>query len=140
MGQSKDFLDDNYALERLKSEYNKYKTLYVSFDFDNTIFDNHNLGLINTVKIIELLQKAKKAKFKLILYTICKNDSNLNFKLAFCKIFGIEPDYVNESPLLADVSRNKKPFYNILLDDRAGLGSSYRILNSLINSLPRSND
>ena len=40
------------------------------------------------------------------------------------------PDYINESPLLPGT---KKPFFNILLDDRAGLESAYLVLKHVVN-------
>lgn len=54
----------------------------------------------------------------------------LQWKVGFCKHFGIEPDYVNESPLLKGT---KKPFFNLLLDDRAGLQSAYVILKNVLD-------
>ena len=38
--------------------------------------------------------------------------------------------FVNTSPIF---SRSRKPYYNILLDDRAGLEESYNILKQVID-------
>ena len=40
---------------------------------------------------------------------------------------------MNESPLLGGVTT--KPFFNLLLDDRAGLESAYDLLKTLIKSI-----
>lgn len=53
-----------------------------------------------------------------------------NGKTDYCKHFGIEPDYVNESPL---IKGTKKPFFNLLLDDRAGLKEAYTLLIKIID-------
>lgn len=44
--------------------------------------------------------------------------------------YAIEPDYVNESPL---IKGTKKPFFNLLLDDRAGLEETYTLLIKVID-------
>ena len=54
----------------------------------------------------------------------------LKWKIDYCKHFGIEPDYVNESPL---IKGTKKPFFNLLLDDRAGLEEAYTLLVNVID-------
>lgn len=48
--------------------------------------------------------------------------------LEYCKHYGIRVDYVNESPIM----KTRKPYYNILLDDRAGLQESFGVLDTLI--------
>lgn len=119
---------DKGAVERLKKEYETHSKLVVGFDFDNTIFDVHNNGG-NYSYIISLLQQCKKLEFTLCLYTAELREDWLKWKVDYCKHFGIEPDYVNESPLLPGT---KKPFFNILLDDRAGLESAYLILEGVV--------
>lgn len=116
------------AVERLKKEYETHGKLVVGFDFDNTIFDVHNNGG-NYSEIITLLQQCKKLGFTLCLYTAELREDWLKWKVDYCKHFGIEPDYVNESPLLPGT---KKPFFNILLDDRAGLESAYQTLKQVV--------
>ena len=39
-------------------------------------------------------------------------------------------DFVNENPIM----NTRKPYYNILLDDRAGLDSSVYMLRTLLNN------
>lgn len=121
-------IDDKYLLNRLKCEYHKYKKLVIGFDFDNTIFDVHNEG-IDCSDIISLLQEAKKIGFILCLYTAELRSDWLDWKVKYCEHFGIKPDYVNESPLLQGTD---KPFFNLLLDDRAGLQSAFSILQKVI--------
>lgn len=107
-------LNTDGAVKRLLSEYETHSKLVVGFDFDNTIFDVHNNGG-NYSEIITLLQQCKKLGFILCLYTAELREDWLKWKIDYCKHFGIEPEYVNESPLLPGT---KKPFFNILLDDR----------------------
>ena len=119
---------NNNCIARLKEEYRTHGKLVVGFDFDNTIFDCHNKGG-NYSDMISLLQECKKLGFVLCLYTAELREEWLKWKIDYCKHFGIEPDYVNESPLL---SGTKKPFFSILLDDRAGLESAYIIIKTVV--------
>ncbi len=116
------------CINRLKSEYDKYKKLVIGFDFDNTIFDMHNTGGDYSM-VISLLQECKKLGFILCLYTADLREDWIEWKVKYCKHFKIDPDYINESPLL---SGTKKPFFNLLLDDRAGLESAYIILHNIV--------
>lgn len=117
------------AIERLIKEYETHDKLVVGFDFDNTIFDIHNNGG-NYSDVINLLRECKKLGFILCLYTAELREDWLKWKVQYCGHFGIEPDYINESPLLQGT---KKPFFNILLDDRAGLESAYETLKTVID-------
>jgi len=115
--------------ERLKQDYLVHKSLFVAFDYDNTVFDYHNQG-INYDDIITLLKTCKSYGFTLILFTgnegekleIIKKDLN-NRKIPF--------DLINENPLM----KTRKPYYNILLDDRAGLKESYNNLKRLTDEI-----
>lgn len=70
-----------------------------------------------------LLRYLKEKGFKLILFTGNEGEK-LQDIIEYCKEHGYEPDYVNESPVMKTI----KPYYNILLDDRAGLNEAYNIL------------
>ena len=121
---------------RLLEEYKKYDTIYIAFDFDNTIwkhdeYKNQYENNHNAVhwEIIDLLKKAKELGMKLCLWTSCYNDEEERKKADLCAVWGIDPDYINWSPLSPNA---KKPHFNLLLDDRAGLESGYNILRKLI--------
>lgn len=53
---------------RLKQDYLAHKSLFVAFDYDNTVFDYHSQG-INYEAIVELLRICKSYGFTLILFT-----------------------------------------------------------------------
>ncbi len=114
---------------RLKQDYLVHKNLFVAFDYDNTVFDYHNQG-IKYDAIIDLLRICKSYGFIIILFTgnegekleIIKEDLK-NRKIPF--------DLINENPLM----KTRKPYYNILLDDRAGLKESYNNLKRLTDEI-----
>jgi len=140
------YLNDRLAIDRLKREYNEHKNLVIAFDFDNTIFDYHNKGL-DLQPVIKLLQRCAKLGFTMCLHTATCEETNSNHekelerKKGYCEYgLGVKVSYVNESPLNPrhfDYTKidKYKPFYSILLDDRAGLSASYNILKTTLDEL-----
>lgn len=121
--------DTLHCICRLKEEYNTHGNLVVGFDFDNTVFDCHGKGG-NYMGVIDLLKQCKALGLTLCLFTSELNEDWLDWKIKYCEHYGIKPDYVNESPLIPGT---KKPFFSILLDDRAGLESAYNTLTAVIS-------
>ena len=122
------------CLERLKNEYDKYGKLIVAFDFDNTIYDFHKNGG-DYSEVIDLLKECIKLEFDLILFTVDEDPNKVSEKVRWL----VSNDlwsykslhfFVNTGPLF---SGSRKPYYNILLDDRAGLEESYNILKQVID-------
>jgi hypothetical protein len=138
-------LDIDYC-KLLNDTYEKHQKLIVAFDFDNTVFDYHKQG-IDYSPIVNLLKDCDALGFPLICLT-----SNTGDRLIFIKhyleevlgIRGIKSLSVNDQYLGSDsIESNNiciyspttnftKPYFNILLDDKAGLKESYERLNKLI--------
>ena len=112
------------AKERLLNDYKKYGHLVIGLDFDNTIYDNSHTGK-NMQEILDLIYRAQKLEFTICLYTAESNADNLAFKYNYLSDLGIKIKYINQSPLAI---QSKKPFFSILLDDRAGLESACETL------------
>lgn len=122
------------CFERLKREVEKYEYLIIGFDFDDTIYDYYKKGY-DYSDVINLLKECKELGFILCLYTVEPSPEKLQWKINFCKELGIEPDYVNKSPVMMSTT---KPFFNVLLDDRAGLESAYLLLKRVVEYATRS--
>lgn len=122
------------CLERLKNEYDKYGKLIVAFDFDNTIYDFHkNEG--DYSEVIDLLKECIKLEFDLILFTVDEDPDKVSEKVRWLvsnDLWSYKSShfFVNTGPLF---SGSRKPYYNILLDDRAGLEESYNILKQVVD-------
>lgn len=114
--------EENY--QRLCREYQKYGTLYIAFDFDNTIQDFKTKEPM--LDIIELLVKLG-SKMKLIMFTC---GDRIPEKLAFCAEHKIPVTYINENP---EVDFGGKLYYNVLLDDRAGFEEVVNTLTRFVN-------
>lgn len=57
-----------------------------------------------------------------------KYEANIEYCRRYCEEIGIKLEYINESP----VSLGAKPYYNLLLDDRAGLGEAIKLLRDIL--------
>lgn len=132
------YLNDRKAIDRLKKEYLEHKNLIIGFDFDCTIYDYHKEDL-EVQSVIDLLARCARLKFTMCIHTLMLNkaDMSIDDKIDYCIQKGIYVGYINCSPVLADQNEaiGYKPFYSILLDDRAGLASSYNILKTTLNEL-----
>lgn len=120
------YLDTFESISRLRRELIQYKSIYIAFDFDNTVFDFHKVG-DEFPKVEHLLRLAKACGQKLILFTGNEGEK-LDVIVQYCAEHGYKPDFINENPLMD----TRKPYYNILLDDRAGLNESYTILKTIL--------
>ena len=127
------YLNDQKAIDRLVLEYKKYNRLIIGFDFDCTIFDYHKENL-NVRPVIDLLREASDLDFIMCLHTLSLNIKDVDVKVNYTKGLGINVHYINTSPILTNSfpESNKKAFYSLLLDDRAGLSASYKILKETL--------
>lgn len=65
-------------VERLRSEVAAHGSLFVAFDFDNTIFDYHNQGF-DYSGVISLLRRCSEMGHKMILLTSNEDEEKLAF-------------------------------------------------------------
>jgi hypothetical protein len=116
------FLDIQNCVNRLYDDYLKHGKIIIAYDYDNTVHDYHEQDTQYT-QVSNLLNKFRGyAKF--IVYT-CKEDTPELRKSLTEK--GLPFDTINQN-ILPQYSNNNKLYYNILLDDRAGLPSAYETL------------
>lgn len=123
-----EYLKQNASLQRLEKEYQQYKSLVVAFDFDNTVYDFHQKGETYN-NIIELLRVLKNKGCYLICFTA---NPNYDFVNDYLVENSIPFDAINENPPFFK-SEERKIYYNVLLDDRAGLIQVYNELTYLLN-------
>jgi len=136
MNEENSYLSNVKAVDRLMREWHVHQSLIIGFDFDGTIYDYHNEGLF-TAPVISLLQRCSNLGFTMCLFSLTTKDAKMSMaqKVQYCKDMGINVSYVNDSPVLRDQYPNTKPYFNILLDDRAGLRSAYYVLLETLNEL-----
>lgn len=122
------FLSDTACVARLVQEHRKYGFIVVAFDFDNTIYDYHDKGH-DYSEVITLLKEAKGINCYLIAFTAEQNTQKV---IDFLHEQSIPFDGINENPPFFK-SEARKIYFNLLLDDRAGLLSAYNQLKETIH-------
>lgn len=125
----------------LVGKWKKFGTLYIGVDFDNTLLpyghddiweDGEMKVSQGFMDVLSLLRWCKLLGMKLCLWSLPESVENLEWKVEWCRSHGIEMDFVNESPLLDELSKQwGKVHFNLLLDDVAGLESSFSVLYNL---------
>lgn len=125
------FLDDEKVYKRLLTEYEKYDNIIVAYDYDNTVYDYHNEGH-SYDDVITLLQDCRdKLGAKFVVFTACDESKYASIS-EYLVAHDVPFDTINEN--LSCVPFNgRKIYYNILLDDRAGLSSAYNVLKRLVH-------
>lgn len=105
--------------QKLVAQWEQFGKLVIAFDFDDTVYP-FTEGY-NPEPVLKALRTAKAQGHTLICFT-CRSDQRV--PESYCKVEGIEYDYFNESPINNNVTGHGKPYYNIFLDDKAGLGEA----------------
>ena len=125
----------DYDLQKLHIAYKQHGKIIIGLDFDDTIFPlSSNKTVIDRCRsvvnaIVNYMIKTPKERKPIIcLYTNSDEQSLVYKKFITENYYRIPVDYVNESPVLTG---NGKPFFNILLDDKAGLTESCQRLIKL---------
>lgn len=129
------YLNKNSAYDRLWAEYQKYGSLIVACDFDDTLYDFHGTGE-SYEQVRQLVRDLHKANCFIAIWT---GNQNTEFVTNFLKENNIPFDSINdEAPvskkLLGD-SIPRKLYANVYLDDRAGLNQVYDDLKRLLANL-----
>ena len=122
-----EFLRPNSNFIRLVGDWKRHGPITVGFDFDGTVHDYHKQGhTYNQMK--GLLRELKDIGCTLICWTAYKD---LGYVQEFLQKEDIPYDGVNTHGIPLPWE-SKKPFYSMLLDDRAGLESAFKDLHLLI--------
>lgn len=120
------YLNEDNIVQRIVREWELHKNLIIAYDFDNTVYDFHNEGHSYEM-VIQLIKECKKLGAYLMVYTARKGEE-LYFVESYLNENDIPFDSINETPSFLPFEDGKKLYYNILLDDRAGLASAYKTL------------
>lgn len=122
------FFNDEALLDKLKVHYKEHNKIIVAYDYDDTIAPTYMSKCCDSV--IALLKEIKPyAVF--ICYTANQNPDKVK---QYIKENNIPLDAFNDN---VDFMKDKfggtsKVYFNILLDDKAGLGQAYRILKTFL--------
>lgn len=128
------YLNTENSSNRLLDEYNKYGTLVVAFDFDDTVYDFHKKGFVYH-DVINLLKELNKINCYLICWT---GQEDIPFVKSYLIENSIPFHAINENPPFHK-STSRKVYANAYLDDRAGLKQVYDDLSYLVQTTKAKN-
>lgn len=124
-------------LERLTRIYREHGSLTVACDFDNTLFDFHYekektiRSMHDLSEIAVLLKRLKALGCFIIIWTANEDNAFISQFLSHAQI---PYDTINEDPPYFK-GKSRKIYYNVLLDDAAGLRETYLLLCRFINAI-----
>jgi hypothetical protein len=121
------------CVQRLLTEYRTHKSLIVACDFDDTVYDFHSKGHTYD-KVFRLLRNCRDLGFHIVLFT-GSNPDQYEMQKRFMLDEGILIKHINENPIPLPFGNHGKMYYNVLLDDRAGLGQSIAVLEQVIEDI-----
>jgi hydroxymethylpyrimidine pyrophosphatase-like HAD family hydrolase len=125
------YLNKNKAFERLLEEYKKYGKLVIATDFDDTLYDYHKKDY-SYESVISLLKRCRALDFYICVFTGTPKEKWDEID-SYMKEIGVEYDAINKNAFPMCFGNDGKIYYNILLDDRAGLDSAYEILEKVVD-------
>ncbi|MEK5060996.1 MULTISPECIES: hypothetical protein [unclassified Paenibacillus] len=126
------FLHPTNAINRLVNEWREHGKIIIAYDFDDTVYDYHKRGS-SYDQVISLLQRCEAYGAYFIVSTCCSEDK-YDFIKDYLESNGIPYDAINENAPFVPFT-GRKIYCNILLDDRAGLLTSYVTLDSALKIL-----
>lgn len=124
------YLNHTACVARLEEWHAKNGRLIVAYDFDNTVYDYHSKGH-DYSEVVALLRRAKAAGCYLIVFT---GNEDRALVAGYLAENAIPYDAINEHAPFAP-SPARKVYYNLLLDDAAGLESAFRQLEAFLDGL-----
>lgn len=127
------------CIERLLKEYNKHNRLIVAVDFDDTVYNYHSGENATHERVLNVLRKCNSLSFYVVIWT-ASDPSRFDMIRNYMSQKGIKIATINENPIDLPFGLHKKIYYNILLDDRAGLGQSLDTLEAVIMMLEKNKD
>ncbi len=125
-------LQDYYVNKGLQ-QWLKYGKLIIGVDFDETILPYRDYEEKICNQVVSTVLEAQKLGAIIILYT-CRDDKLLDEAIHYCEEKGLKFHAVNPigSEEFLGEGWSSKPYFNIQLDDKAGLISAVTTLQEII--------
>ena len=119
-----------YTFLRLVEQYQKMDRLIIAYDFDDTVSPYYSNGCCRAASTIRMAKEHLNAY--LIVYTCNQDYDKIKKYLDKNKI---PYDAINENAPFIHFNKKGKLYYNLLLDDKAGLHQAISDLESLVNGV-----
>ena len=131
------YLNVDTAIERLYQEWKKYGKIFLACDFDDTLYDFHKKGY-SYPRVIDLIKECQVMGCYVVIFTGSEPEKYPMIR-EYCEQIGIKIDKINENAIPMPIGNNGKIYFNILLDDRAGLSAAYQTLSQALSKMKENN-
>ena len=125
------FMNREMVKERLRKEFKTYGKLIIAYDFDYTVHNYREGDNYTYDFVVDLLRKWRPYSY-LIVFTASYLE-RFNYIRNYLNENNIPFDKINEEVI--DRGYSRKIYYNVFLDDRAGLGETAEILMELYEEI-----
>jgi hypothetical protein len=120
--------------DKLLQVFKEHNNIIIAVDFDDTIYDWKSKGY-SCDYVLDLVKRCQKElNAKVILFT-CRADSYLEFAVKYCEEKGLALHGINENPDY--LPTKSKPYFNVMLDDKASLDDTCATLETLLYGLSK---
>ncbi len=128
------YTDTAVCVARLLKMHAQHPRLLLAVDFDDTLFDFHETGAAYP-RAVAAVRAAQAAGFYITIFTASHPD-RYPFITEHCANLGIKVDAINRNVIPSPFGNDGKIFYNLLIDDRAGLGQALDTLEQVLAAIP----
>ena len=126
------YLDPENCYQRLEDEFKKYGKLIFCVDFDDTLYDFHNVG--RTYGDVMALLKVWEEYSEVVIFTGNGEDKYQMIE-NYLAAYGIKYKGINcDSSIEVN---GRKTYANVYIDDRGGLPLVYEHLQRLIEKIKK---
>jgi hypothetical protein len=131
------YLQIDACVDRLYREYKLHPKLIIAADFDSTIAPFHDYEKdYDYSDTIDVLKRCQEKGFYICIFTGSPVDKYPSI-LQYCNSLGLEIATINKNPIPLPFGNDGKMYFNVLIDDRAGIGQTLEILNTLLNRIDK---
>lgn len=127
------YTDTAVCVARLLAEYTKHGKLIIAADYDDTCHDYHGKGHQYT-RVIAALKRCSDLGFFIVPFTGSPPEVYDSIYAKFAAL-GIKVSTINQNPFPMPFGNHGKMYFNILLDDRAGLGQALDTLEQVLATI-----
>lgn len=115
---------DKYT-QRLLDEWTQHGKIIIGVDIDDTILPYKTATERECNSVINTIKDCQAVGAWVIIYT-CRNEAGIEEALKYCKSKDLHIDATNRNPpgVKLQYGNTAKPYANIFLDDRGGLGEN----------------
>lgn len=123
--------------DKLLAQFKQHQDLIVAVDFDDTLCPSHEDYNDITKQVRAAIRRCNEIGLTVMVFT-CRHEPDE--VLAFLEKHGLEAQHFNESPIRCETVGFGKPYYNIFLDDKAGLYEALATLKEVLHVIEEGYD